>query len=155
MIELVPKRSSAMAYLIPASRIVVDLPAFLAHHLALGRDILLGQDEIGHPVGFDLHDEREPIPADLLVVGRIVATGDRIVLAAVPVHDVREFAGTERPRALEKKVLEEVGDPGLALRFVGRSHRIPHYVGDDWSTPIGDHRHLQAIVQSELARLDI
>jgi hypothetical protein len=57
--------------------------------------------------------------------------------------------------ALEKKVLEEVGDAGLARWLVGRADRVPHHVGDDRSTPIGDHHHLQTVVQGEVARLDI
>jgi hypothetical protein len=40
----------------------------------------------------------------------------------------------------------------LARGLVGRADRRPHQVGDNGSTSIGDHHHLQTVVQGEVPR---
>ena len=51
--------------------------------------------------------------------------------------------------ALEHQMFEEMREPGFAWRLVGRADLVPDHLRDDGRAVIGDHHHLQAVVERE------
>ena len=123
--------------------------ALLQHHVALGRHDGVVEDEAAHAVGLERHHGAEVVAGDPLEIGGVVVAGEGVLLAAEPRDRLRE--GTDRVPLgpLEHQVLEEVGDARLAERIIGRAVAIPDHVGDDGSPVIGDHHHVEAVVEGE------
>ena len=108
-------------------RIVVDAhAAFFQHHVAFGLNADIRQIEIGHAVGFELHDELQSVLRDLLVEGRVIVRGEGVVLAAVARDGLRELAARHGRRAAEHHVFEEMRQAGNARRIVHRADLVYH-----------------------------
>ena len=127
--------------------------ALLEHHVALGRDHRLLDQEVRHAVGLERHHGAEVLAGDALEIGGVVVGGEGVLLAAEAGHDLRELAGRVLLRALEHQVLEEVGDARLAERIIRRAIAIPDHVGHDGHAVIGDHHHFEAVVERERGHL--
>jgi hypothetical protein len=52
-------------------------------------------------------------------------------------------------RALEHQVFEEMGDAGLAGRFIGGAGAVPDHVHDGGAAVVLDHDDLHAVVEKE------
>ena len=98
--------------------------------------------------------KRQPVLGDHLEVGGEVVAGDRVVVAAVPGHDLRELAGRDPLGALEHQVLEEVRQARLADRAVGRADPVPEPVRHHRCPPVRDHDHLEPVVEREAFRVE-
>lgn len=118
-------------------------------HVALGREGLVREAQIAHPVRFHAHDQLEPVAGDALVVGGVVPGGEGVVVAAIARNGARKLARRNLPRALEHQVFEEMGDAGMAARLIGSADTIPDHVRDHGRAAIGNHHDLQAIAQRE------
>ena len=105
---------------------------------------------MGHAISLHLHQRLELILGDALVVGGDVLAGERVVLAAELGDDLGKVADGDLVRRLEHQVLEEVGDPGDALRLVGGTDLVPNHVRDDGCTVIGDDHDVHSVRQLEL-----
>ena len=136
----------------PRGGIVGDaLVLLLQHHVEFGRDHLLGQHQVGHPVGLELHQRLQVLARDPLVVAGVVVGGEGVLLAADGGHGLRELAGRVLGGALEHQVFEEMRDAGLAGRLVGGADLVPDHVGDDRRAPVRDHHDFQPVRQREVA----
>ena len=132
-----------------AGRIVGPHAPLLEHDLALGDQLLLGDAQTGHAVGFHAHHQLEPVGRHRLVVaGRIVGRVG-VVAAAILRHGARELGGAHRGGALEHHVLEEMRDAGLAPHLVGAARLVDQDLGDDRRAARRQHDHLQAVRQGE------
>ncbi len=123
--------------------------ALLQDHVALRRHDALVEQEVRHPVGFERHHRLEVFPGDALEIGRVVEGREGVLLASETRHHLREGPGRVLLRALEHQVLEEVGNAGLALRIVRGPVAVPHHVRHHRHAVIGDHHHVEAVVQGE------
>ena len=132
-----------------AGIVVGPLRALLEDHAALAQHLVVVEHQIGHAVGFHAHDQLEAVLGDGLEVAGVVGAGERVLVAAVAGDDARELPGLQVLGPLEHEVLEEVGEPRLAERAVGRAHLVPDVVADHRRPPVGHHHHLHAVVESE------
>jgi hypothetical protein len=83
--------------------------ALFQHHVALGPDMGVRQVQIGQPVGFQLHGQRQPILGDLFVEGGVVMVGEGIGLPAILGDGLREGVARHQLGAAEHHVFEEMG----------------------------------------------
>ena len=128
-------------------------PPLLEHHVALGRDDVVGQHEAGHPVGLERHAGLEVLLGDLLEIGGEVRPGEGVLLPADRGDEFGELALGMGVGALEHQVLEEMGDAGLARRIVGRAVAVPDHVRDDGRAMVGNDHDLEAVLQREMGDL--
>ena len=127
--------------------------AFFQHHIALGRDAVVGQIQIGHAVGFQIHRQLEPVGGDLLIESGkswvVKAFSSPPFLAMVwAILVARHLLG-----AAEHHMLEEMRQARNAGRIVHPAHLEPHHLGHHRGAVIGDHQHLHAVLQRELENL--
>src|SRR5206468_114246 len=81
-------------------------------------DLLGIEEQVLHPVRFEVDHEVQLVGRDVDEVRGDVLRGERVVLAAVFLDEPRELLGPVGRRALEHQVLEEVGDAGRAPLLV-------------------------------------
>jgi hypothetical protein len=84
----------------------------------------------------------------LEVVGA-VEVGGAVEISRADVAQRREEVARDVFRALEHQVLEQVGEAGLALRFVLRADGVPGRDGDDRRLAVSVHEHAQAVGERE------
>ena len=120
------------------------------HDVALGRDHRVGQHEVGHAVGLELHHLAEVLLGDALEIGGVVGGGEGVLVAADRRDALAELVARMLRRALEHQMLEEMRDAGLAGRLVGRADLVPDHVGHDRRAVIGDDDDLHAVAEREL-----
>ena len=128
--------------------------AFFQHHLQLRHHVGLGEGEVDHAVGLQLHHQFEAVGGDALVIGGKILGGEGVVLAAIAHNGLGELAGGHRGGALEHQVFEEMGNAVLALRLVGRADPVPHHVGDHGGAMVGDDDQLQAVGKRPVGNRD-
>ena len=135
------------------NRLVLDAHAqFLDHHIALWQHFLVGEFQIGHAVGFHLHDERQPVFGDGLKISREIIIGESIVTPAIARNRLGEFTGRELVRALEHQMFEKMRQPRLARHFVCRANAIPDHMGHNRRTVIRNNQNLHPVGQRESFR---
>ena len=99
-----------------AVRLVQDVdPDLLLHHRDLVGEVLLVHGGRTHPVGLEEQRALEGVRRQRLVVVRVVETGGAVQGAAGGLHVLDVVHLSQRRRALEHQVLEEVGEPGASL----------------------------------------
>ena len=132
-------------------RVALDArAALLQHDVALRPDHRVGQDQVAHPVGLELHHGAQRARRDGLVIGGVVVRGEG-VLAAADVGDSRvELAGLVVGRALEHQMFEEMRDAGLAGRLVGAADLVPDHVRDERRAMVGNDDDFHAVVEQEV-----
>jgi hypothetical protein len=136
-------------------RIVVDPTApLLANHLALRQHDLVGQLETRHAVGLMLHDDLEPVAGDALEIAGVVPRGERVLATAVLGDDTRELSWAKRLGTLEHQMFKEVRQARLAGRLIGGTDFVPHHVRDDGRPAVGDHHHLEPVIEREDLRIE-
>ncbi len=84
-----------------------------------------------------------------LEVAGVVGRGEGVLVAADAQHGLRELAGRVLGGALEHQMLEEMRQPRFAGRLVGRADLVPDHLRHDRRAVIGDHHHLQPVVERE------
>ena len=122
----------------------------LHHHVALGRDDLVGEDEAGHAVGLIGHHQAEMLLGDALEIGGVIVAGEGVLLAADLRDRLRERALGMLGGALEHEMFEKMRDARLARRIVGRTVAVPDHVGDDRGAMVGNDDHRHAVVELAL-----
>ncbi len=126
--------------------------ALLLHDLALGRDDLVGEDEVLHAVRLIIHADGELARGDALEIGGVVVRGEGVLLAAGIGDELGEFALLVIFGALEHQMFEEMGDAGFAQWIVGRAVAVPDHVGDDGRAAVGDDDDVEAVGEPRLRR---
>ncbi len=121
----------------------------LQHHVPLGGDHGVVEDEAVHPVGLEAHHRAEMVPGHPLEIGGVVVAGEGVLLAAEAGDGLREGAHRVLLGALEHQVLEEVGDAGLAERIIGRTVAVPDHVGRHRRPVVRHHHHIEVVVEGE------
>ena len=131
-------------------RIVGDAHVeFLEHDVALGQHVLILENEAGHAVGLELHHFRQLLARHALEIAGVVERGEGVFVAADPQHGLGEFTGGMFGCPLEHQMFEEVRQARFARRLVGGADLVPDHLRDDGRAVIGDHEHLQPIVEGE------
>ena len=125
----------------------------LEHHVALGRDDVVGEGQAGHAVGFERHAGLEVLLGDLLEIGGEIVAGEGVLHAADLGDEFRELALGMALRAFEHEMFEEMGDAGFARRIVGRAVAVPDHVGDDRRAMIGNDDDVEAVRKREIRHL--
>jgi hypothetical protein len=135
-------------------RIVVGAGApFFLDDFQLLEEFLLAELEVAHPLGFQLEGDLQPVAGEILIVGRVVAPGEGVLLTAVLGDDARELPRRQTLGALEHHVLQDVRDAGDAAVLIARSDAIPDLRGQDGGAMIGLDQDLESVV--ELALVDL
>ena len=119
--------------------VVVALPLLLLDDLPLGGEVLLGDGQMGQPLGLQPQRQLQRPGGNRLVVVGAVEAGGRIGRPSHRLDGGQVFARRDAARgAREHQVLEEVGD-----LLVGRSHLVPDVDGDTGGggVRIDDHAH--------------
>ena len=119
------------------------------HDVALGQHILVFQDQAGHAVGLEFHHLGQLLARHALEIAGVIGRGEGVFVAADAQHRLGKFADRMLAGALEHQMLEEMREPGFAWRLVGRADLVPDHLGDDGRAVIGDHHHLQAVLERE------
>ena len=125
------------------------LVALLQHDADLGRHLLGGERQVAHPVGFQFHHRRQQVGRDALIIGGVVARGEGILLPAIGLDDVREFAVRMAGRALEHQVLQKMRHARDARRLVGAADLVPDHMDHSGRAVILDHHHVHAVLKRE------
>jgi hypothetical protein len=89
------------------------------------------EQEMRHPVRFELHGDLDPIGCDVLEIDRLVAHGECVVVPPVAADGLAEGLGAETRRPLEHHVLEQVRQARLAGDLVPAAHSVPDLEGDE------------------------
>jgi len=134
-------------------RILHRLPPLLADDRHLGLELLLHQEQVLHPVGFQLERDLQAVGRHALVEDGAVAGGKGVVRHPLLLQDPVEGTLRETRRALEHQVLEDVRDPGEAAAFVARSHPITERQAGGRAQTAGHGEDLQAVVQDRLPHM--
>ena len=103
----------------------VDLDLVLHHRLLIGQ-IVLGDVEAAHAVGFGPQHRLEGLARDDLVIVREVEAGRSVECAAIRFDQADECVLAEMLGALEHHVLEQVGEPGPVLRLDAEPDVVVH-----------------------------
>ena len=130
-------------------RIVGARTALLQHDIALGTDVVLGDDHVDHAVGLHLHHHLQAVGGDLLVISGDVIRGESVVLPAIGGDDLGERAIGDLVGALEHQMLEEMGDARDAARLIGRTDAVPDHMGDHRRPVVLDHHDVHPVVERE------
>ncbi len=101
------------------------LAVFLLHHVALGGEVSLVDDQGAHAVGLGEQDALQVVGRDDLVIGGHVIGGEGVVEAADVLGQTIERLGRHVLRRLEQQVFEQVGEARTARRIVLGPHAIP------------------------------
>ena len=123
--------------------------ALLEYDLPFRLHLLGVEHQVGHAVGFHLHDHFQAVHGDALVVAGVIVGREGVLAPAVAGEDSGELPRRQFPGALEHQVLEEMGDARLARRLVGRTHLVPDHVGDHGDPVVGDDHNGHAVLQGE------
>ena len=125
-------------------------PDLLLHDLLLVLQVLLGEVEVLHPVGFEPQDRVERGDGRRRDVVRVVVAGGSVEHAATALDDARERALGRHRRPFEHHVLEEVREAGAPLRLEAKADpergRDPErrrrvVLGHDHGEPVGELLH--------------
>ncbi len=104
---------------------VLRLPDLLQDDRALAAELAVVQRRVLQDVGDDVDRERHVLLQHLGVVGRVLARGIGVQMAADRLDLLGDRPGVAAPRALEHHVLEEVGHAVDRRRFVAAAGLDP------------------------------
>ena len=129
-------------------------PAFFLHGVALVVEVVLGDRERLHAIGFEEDAEVELVGRQRLVIQRAILVGRAVHRAAVDEHLHEVLAGADVLGSLEHHVLEEMREPGAALALVLRADEVVHDDRIDRRVVILGDDHAQAVGQLGFGELD-
>ena len=111
------------------ARLVVGAqPALFLDHLELAAELVIGEHQVLHAVGFERHHRRQVGGRHLLEVRGVVLASERVVAPADRGHALVELARADVLGALEHHVLEHVGHARHAIGLVHGAGAVPHHV---------------------------
>ena len=125
-------------------------PPLFHHHHPLRAEVLLPEDEVLHPVRFEIEAHLDPVGAQVLEIGRVIVGGEGVVVAAVLLDDPRKILGTDLGSPFEHHVLEHVGQAGLTPGFVPGPHPVPYLEGDNRRLVVLEEENLEAVGKGRL-----
>jgi hypothetical protein len=137
---------------VPVRHVVVALPLFLLHDLALIVEVFLGQglEQRGHPVGLQPQSEVEPAGRQGFEVVGAIEPGCGIDDRAGRLEQPDVLARSYVRRALEHHVLEEMGESGAAVLFVSGTDVVPDVDRHRRRNVVGAGDDAEPVVQSVL-----
>ena len=106
------------------------LAQLLLHHVALGLEVGVVDDQRAHPLALGPDQPLQMVGRHHLVVVGEVVEGRRVVEAAHVLGQAVEALGRQVAGGLEHHVFEEVREAGAAGRIVLRPHAVPDLHGD-------------------------
>ena len=124
-------------------------PDLLLHHVDLVAEVLLGDRRRGHAVGLEEQRALERLGRQRLEVVRVVQVGRPVEGAAGGLHQPGVLHLRHVRRALEHQVLEEVGEPGAALRLVAHADVVEDADGHHRDAAVGGEHDAQPVVERE------
>jgi hypothetical protein len=131
-----------------ADRVVLGAhPPLLHDDLPLGVDLRGIEEQVAHPVGFELEHEVQLVGGESHVIDGDVTAREGVVLAADGLDELREDPGTVRRRPLEHHVLEVVGEPGGPYPLVAGTDAVPHLEARDRAPVVLLEEDAQAVVE--------
>jgi len=104
---------------------------------------------LSHPVGFELHHQRQRLLGEVLHVVGPVEEGRRVGLGAGCLEAPVELAPRHVLRLVEHEMLEQVSDARASLALVPGADTEPGLVADHRCLTIYRHQQFQAVVQLE------
>ena len=125
-------------------------PPLFEHDIALGRDDIGGQHQIGHPVGFVAHHRAQMFACDALKIRGVIVGGEGIFLAAEFGDELRKLALRVIRRALEHEMFEKMRNAGFAWRIVRRTVPVPDHMRDDRRTVIWNDHNVETVIELEI-----
>ena len=114
-----------------------------------GSTTLSSSTQPGHAVGFEPHDQFQPVARDGLVKGGIVLGGECVVAPAVACDQRGKAARRNGGRALEHQMFEEMGDAGFPERIVGGPDLVPDHLHDRRDAMVRHDHNLHAVAERE------
>ncbi len=140
-----------------AHRLVVGTQAALfLDDLYLAAELVGGQFQGRHAIGFQLQRDAQTVTRQHLVIGGVVVAGERILFSAQIAQNQRRFTRSGFAAAFEHHVFKRVGQTGLARRFVAGANLVPDLRNHHRSAVVFADNNLQAIVEGEfVSRLRI
>ena len=131
--------------------LIVALPFFVLDNAALVIELLLRDraQQITHAVAFQPEGAFKRRLGNGLEIIRTVEIGRAVVIGRTHFLQVLEVVFRRIFGAVEHEVFEQMGETGLALRFVLGTDIVPHGQRDDGRLFIGMHNDIEAIVQGE------
>ena len=124
--------------------------ALLENDVAFGRDDLVAQHEARHAIGLEPHQGGEMFLRGALEVGGIVVGGESVFLPAEFGHHLGELALRMGLGSLEHEMFQEMRDPRLPDRVIGRSVAVPDHVGDHGRPMIRDNHEGETVVEQAM-----
>jgi hypothetical protein len=134
----------------PAVGPVEDVDAdLLLHHVHLVAQRLLGHPGAAHAVGLEEQRALQGAGRQHLEVVGVVQVGGAVEAPPGPLHVAEVGELLQVFRTLEHQMLEEVGEPGPALRLTADAHVVDDRHTDDRCAAIGREDHPQTVVEGE------
>lgn len=116
----------AVGLVVALALLVLDDAALLVEPLLVD-----GAEQVGHPVGFHPQRHFQGRRRHGLEIVGAVEPGGAVHAGGADLFEGPEIIVVVMFRPVEHQVFEQVGETGLAFRFVGRTHAIPDRHGDD------------------------
>jgi hypothetical protein len=129
------------------------LAVLLLHHVALGLEGRVVNDERTHPLGLGPQQRLRVVRGDDLPVDRHVVAGRGVVDAAHVLGQAIHHLRLHVLRRLEHEVLEEMREAAAALGVVLRPDLVPDLYGDGRAGAVGRRQHAQAVRERAVAEL--
>ncbi len=136
--------------------VLVVLPPFVQHDVALVGELLLGEgrQQEPHAIGFHPQRQLEGVGRHDLPVVRAIGIGGAVQRAAGLLEGF-EVPRVVMGRALEHQVLEQVREPRPARDLVLRAHVVPDVDGGDRARVVFVDDHLQSVVEDVFPERDV
>jgi hypothetical protein len=128
--------------------VLIRLAALLHHDLPLGLEVLAGDGQRAHAVGFEKEAEREVVRGQGLGVAGAVLVGAPVERPAVRGDQPKVLALADVCAALEHHVLEEVREARVLRLLHARAHVVVDLNGDRGRGVVGREHHAQPVVQT-------
>ena len=131
--------------------VLVVLPPLVQHHVALIRELRLGQrrQQVAHPIGFHPQRELERAGRHHFPVVRAIGVGRSVERRAGALQRLEE-AAIVMLRPLEHQVLEQVREAGVARLLVLRPDVIPEVHRDDRAGVVFVQQHVESVAERVL-----
>jgi hypothetical protein len=140
----------------PVGPVLVVLPPFVQHHVALVVEFGLGQrrQQISHPIGFHPQRQLQRAGRHYFPVVGAVGVGRSVQRGAGTLQRLKEAAIVVLG-SLEHQMLEQVSEPGFARTLVLRADVVPEVDGGDRAGVIFMKQHVEPVVERVLREGDV
>ena len=118
-------------FMYQGARLVIGTQTpFLHHHLYFFGKLFFREDQVVHPVGFQLHRQRQPAFLQLLKICGVVAACERVFAPARRGDTPGKFTAGNLFRPFEHHMLQHMGYAGSPVQLIHTSSLVPD-LGDD------------------------